>query len=64
MAVPPRNPTAQLCPRDSGGSDRQQTATADADARLERTTSARLSEALGLSANELAAYRDAKRQKP
>jgi len=53
MAAPPRNPTAQLCPRDSGGSDRQQTATADA--RLERTTSVRLSEALGLSANELAA---------
>jgi len=50
MAVPPRNPTAQLCPRDSGGSDRQQTATADADARLERTTSVSLSEALGLSA--------------
>jgi len=62
MAAPPRNPTAQLCPRDSGGSDRQQTATADA--RLERTTSVRLSEALGLSANELAAYRDAKRRKP
>jgi hypothetical protein len=62
MAIPPRNATAQLCPPASGGSDRQQTTTADA--RLERTTSVRLSEALGLSANELAAYRDAKRQKP
>jgi hypothetical protein len=58
MAVPPRNPTAQPCPRDSGGSNRQQTATAHA--RPKRTTSARFSEALGLSADELAAYRDAK----
>src|SRR5258707_668973 len=59
-----RPATGSTSRRKLNGSVGEQTATADADARLKRTTSVRLSKALGLSVNELAAYRDAKRRKP